>query len=173
VLDDRTQERGFDACTACASEQVAYFGDDQCRNEYLPPCEMQAGEEIGTGSVVVVVAVGGCDERAGVADNHSGAPEAFGEQVVVVAAEIVPSTGEGREPRRRPDDRRLLLVLTAGLGEDGGDPLVRQIPTRRLSSSRSALMTPRVGSEVSMVITARRSRGPRNGPRTAVDRRHW
>ena len=61
------------------------------------------------------------DQGTGVADDHSGAPEAFGKQILVVAAEIVPSTGEGREPRWRPGGRGLLLVLTASLGEDGGN----------------------------------------------------
>ena len=127
VLDNRAQERSFDTCATSTAEQITHFSDDRRRDEDLPPCEVQTGEEVGTGSVVVVVAVGGRDQRTGIADDHSGAPETLGEQVVVVAAEIVPATGEGREPRRWPNGRRLLLVLTPCLGEDGRDPLVGQV----------------------------------------------
>ena len=127
MLDDRAQERGLDTCAACAAEQVAHLGHDRCRDEDLPPCEMQTGEEVGAGSVVVVVAVGGRDQGAGVADDHSGASETLGEQVVVVAAEIVPSTGKGSEPRRWPGGRWLLLMLTTDLGEDGRDALIGKI----------------------------------------------
>src|SRR5690349_5696702 len=40
------------------------FRDDRCWTEDLPTCEMHAGEEVGTGSVVVVVAVCGRDQGA-------------------------------------------------------------------------------------------------------------
>jgi len=76
---------------------------------------------------VVVVAVCSRDQRAGVADDHSGAPEALGEQILVLAAEVVSSAGEGGEPRRRPYGGWLLLALTTGLGKDSTDPLVGQI----------------------------------------------
>ena len=115
------------AGAAGPAEQVADLSDNRCRDEDLTASEMQAGEQIGAGSVVVVVAVAGCDQRAGVADNHSGAPEAFGEQVVMIAAEVVTTAGERREPRRRPGGCRLLLVLAADRSEYGGHPLVGQV----------------------------------------------
>lgn len=34
----------------------------------------------------------------GASEVHSGAPEALGEQVIVIAAEIVAAAGEGSEP---------------------------------------------------------------------------
>jgi hypothetical protein len=133
---------------------------------------METGEEVGAGSVVVVVAVCGCDQRSGVADDHSGAPEALGEQIVVVAAEIMPSTGEGREPRRRPDGRWLLLVLTADLGEDGRDALIGKVLDE--TPQFVALGAHEIeGSQVRAAV----HRGalacrPRNGPRTAVNLWH-
>lgn len=76
---------------------------------------------------MVVIAVSGGNQWARIADDHSGAPEAFGEHIVVVAAEVGSAAGERREPRRRPGGSRSLLVLTTDRGERGGYLLVGQI----------------------------------------------
>lgn len=64
---------------------------------------------------------------AGVADDHSGAPEAFGEQVLVVAPEVAAAARERAEPLRRPLAGRLRLGLAAGFGEHGGNAVVGQL----------------------------------------------
>jgi hypothetical protein len=43
---------------------------------------------------VLVVAIGGHNQRTGVANGHSGTPESLGEQIVVVAAEVGTAAGE-------------------------------------------------------------------------------
>lgn|GEM_PF-2814602 len=92
--DDGPQECRFDARSTGTTQQVSDFCDHRCRHEDLASGEMQRGEQIGARAVVVVVAVGGGHERPGVTDDHSGASEAVGQKVVVVAAEIVTPAGE-------------------------------------------------------------------------------
>lgn len=126
LLGDRAKERALDPRTAGAGEQVADFGHDRCRDEDWAPRKMQPGEQIGAGPVVRVAAVGGCDERPGIADDHS-APEALGQQIVVVATEIRAAALERSEPSRRPLGRWLRPSLTARLGEDREHALLRQL----------------------------------------------
>jgi len=127
LLHDRPQERGLDLRAARATEQVANLGDHQCRNEDRAPREVQTGEQVGTHSVVLVVAIGGRNQRTGVADDHSGTPESLGEKVVVVAAEVGTAAGERAEPRRRPLPRRHRPALTTSLGKNGPNTVVRQL----------------------------------------------
>lgn len=88
---------------------------------------MQAGEQVRPGSVVLVVAIGGRNQRAGVAIDHSGMLETLGEQIVVVAAEDGTAAGERAEPGRRPLPRRHRPALTTSPGEHGLNTVVRQL----------------------------------------------
>jgi hypothetical protein len=127
LLHDRPQERGFDFRAARAAEQVANLGNHRCRNEDRAPREVQAGEQVGTSSVVLVVAISCRNQRTSVANDHSGTPESLGEQIVVVAAEVGTAAGERAEPGRRPLTRRHRPALTTSLGEDGLNTVVRQM----------------------------------------------
>ena len=83
--------------------------------------------QVRTSSVVLVVAISCRYQRAGVANDHSGTPESLGEQIIVVASEIRPATGERAEPRRWPLTRRHRPALPTDLGEHGLNPVVRQL----------------------------------------------
>jgi hypothetical protein len=52
------------------------------------PREVQAGEQIRTSSVVLVVAISGRNQRTSVANDHSGTPESLGKQILMLAAEV-------------------------------------------------------------------------------------
>lgn len=127
LLRDRSEKRALDPGAASTTEQVSDLRDDQRRYQNRPPREVQAREEVGAGTVVRVVTVCGRDERTGVADDHSGASEALGEQIVVIAAEIVAAAGEGAEPRGRPRRGGPRFGLAAGFGEHGRNPVVGQL----------------------------------------------
>lgn len=121
------EERGLDANATGATEQVSDFRDHGARYEDCASGEMQGSEQVGAGAVVVVVAVGCGHERAGVADDHSGASDAVCQEIVVVAAEIVAAAGEGGEPGRWPFAFCPGIVLAAGFGEHGRDALVGKL----------------------------------------------
>ena len=127
LLHDRPQERGLDLRAARTAEQVANLGNHRCRNEDRAPREVQTGEQVGTSSVVLVVAISCRNQRASVANDHSGTPESLGEKVVVVAAEVGTAAGERAEPGRRPLTRRHRPALTTSLGEHGLNTVVRQL----------------------------------------------
>ena len=91
------------------------------------PREVQTGEQVRAGSVVLVVAIGGRNQPAGVANDHSGTPESLGEQILVIAAEVRPAASERPEPRRRRLNRRHRPALTTSLGKHGLNPVVRQL----------------------------------------------
>jgi hypothetical protein len=55
---------------------------------------MQTGEQVGAWTVVLLVAIGGRHERTGIADDHSGASEPVGQQLLVVAPEVAATAGE-------------------------------------------------------------------------------
>jgi hypothetical protein len=88
---------------------------------------------------VLVVAISGRNQRASVANDHSGTPESLGEKVVVVAAEVGSAAGERAEPGRRPLPRRHRPALTTSLGEHGLNTVVRRLLDQPLNSYRSAL----------------------------------
>jgi hypothetical protein len=125
LLHDRAQERGLDLRAARTAEQVADLGDNRRRHEDRAPGNVQTGEQVRARPVVLVVAISGRNQRTRVADDHSGTPEAFGEQILVVTAEIGPAAGERPEPRRRPLTRRHRLALTTSLGEHGRNTIFR------------------------------------------------
>lgn len=113
---DRAQERRLNLRAARPSEQVTHLRHHGRRNEDGAASKMQTGQQIRARTVVPVVAIGGCNQRTRVADDHSGTPESLGEQVLVVDPEIRPATGERPEPRRRPLTSRNLAALPTYLG---------------------------------------------------------
>ena len=116
LLHNRAQERGLDLRAASAAEQITDLGDHRRRDEDRAPSKVQTGEQVRAGSVVLVVAIGGRHQRTSVANDHSGTSEAFGQQILVRAAEVGPAAGERPEPRRRPLTRQHRLALTTSLG---------------------------------------------------------
>ena len=127
LTNDRAQERRLDLRAASTGEEVAHLGHHRCGNEDGAASEMQTGQQIRTGTVIPVVAIGGRHQRTRVANNHSGTPESLGEQVLVVAAEIRSAAAEGPEPRRRPLTSRSLAALPTGLREHSRDAVLRQL----------------------------------------------
>lgn len=106
---------------------MADFGNHRWWYGNRPAGQMETGEQIRTCLIVLLVAIGGRNERARVADDYSGASEAVGQHVVVIAAEVMTTAGERSQPRRWPLGRRGLGLLPAGLGEDGGHTLIGQL----------------------------------------------
>ena len=96
-LHDRAQERDLDPLAARTTEQVANLGNHRRGNEDRAPGKVQTGEQVGTSSVVLVVAISCRNQRTGVANDHSGTPESLGEQVVA-AAEVGTAAGERADP---------------------------------------------------------------------------
>lgn len=109
------------------SEQVTHLGHHRRRNEDRTPCETQAGEQVRTGTVALIVAISGRNQRARVAHDHSGTPEPLGEQILVLAAEIRPAAGERSEPRRWPRTRACPLALASSLRKHSRDAVVGQL----------------------------------------------
>jgi hypothetical protein len=127
LLGDRAEKCALDLRSAGAAEEVADLGHNGCRDEDRAAREVQAREQVRAGAVVGVAPVRRGDERAGVADDHSGVPEAVGEQIVMIATEIGPSALERPEPGRGPLDGRLEFDLASSLGEDGRHPVVGKV----------------------------------------------
>lgn len=100
--------------TARSTEKVTDLGNDRSRHEKLTTGQVQTGEQIGAGSIVLVVPIRSGDQRPGIDDDRSGTPEPVGEQIVVVAAQVGAAAGEGAEPRRRPLRNRLKPPLPTG-----------------------------------------------------------
>ena len=78
-------------------------------------------------SVVLVVAIGGRNQRTSVADDHSEPAESLGKQILILAAEVGTAAGERPEPRRRPLTHRCRSALPTSLGKHGLNPVVRQL----------------------------------------------
>jgi hypothetical protein len=97
------------------------------RDEDRTASEMQTGQQIRAGAVVLIIAISGGDQRTRIADDHSGTPEALGEQILVVTAKVRPTTAKRPEPRRRPLTGRNLTALPTSLGEDDRNAIVRQL----------------------------------------------
>jgi hypothetical protein len=98
---------------------------------------VQAGQQIRAGSDVLVVAIGGRNQRTSVAKDRSGTPEIFGEQILVIAPEARTAAGERREPRRRRLVRRHRPALPTSLGKHGRNTVVRQLIDQPRSSPRA------------------------------------
>jgi hypothetical protein len=76
---------------------------------------------------VLVVAISGRNQRTSVANDHSGTPEAFGEQILVLARELRTTAGERAEPGRRPLGGRFRPALPTSLSKHGRNTVVRQL----------------------------------------------
>ena len=73
---------------------MAHLGNDWRWHKNPAAGKMQTGEQIRACAVVFLVAIGGRHERTGIADDHSGASEPVGQQVLVVAPEVAATAGE-------------------------------------------------------------------------------
>jgi hypothetical protein len=126
-LGNRAKECALDLRSTGTGEEVADLGHNGCGDEDRATREVQAREQVRAGTVVSVASIRRGHERTGIADDHSGAPEAVGEQIVMIATEIGPSALERPEPSRGPLAGWLELDLASYLREDGRHPVVGQL----------------------------------------------
>jgi hypothetical protein len=124
LLHDRPKERGLDLRATRAADQITDLGNRRRRHEDRAPGTMQTGQQVRAGAEVLVVAIGRRDQRTDAANGHSGTPEAFGEQILVIAAEVETTAGERPELRRRPLTHRHLPALPTSLSKNGWHAVV-------------------------------------------------
>jgi hypothetical protein len=159
ALDDRLQERGFDGGAAGTVEAIADFGHDRGGHEGAAVCHVQSGEQVRAGPVVLVVAVGGGDERAGVADDHSGSAEARRRAGRRGCAEVV--CAHWRTSRRRLAATRELVRGERGDGlrrARHGTSCSGSSSTSLPSSSRSALLVSGYRARAAQIATRAKGR---------------
>jgi hypothetical protein len=102
AVDDGGEQRGLGRRSELAIEQVARLGDDEGGRDERPGVGL---EQLSTLSVVGVGTVGGGQQRAGVDDEHSVAPESLSEQLVSLCGAACRAgradTGERQPPPPR------------------------------------------------------------------------
>jgi hypothetical protein len=107
-------------------EEVADLGDDGCGHQDRAAGDVQAREEVGAGSFVLI-ARSAATTRGPVSQTITLSAEAVGEQVVVVRAEVRAPAGERAEEGGWPLGCRPEVGAAAGFGEHGGDLLIGEL----------------------------------------------